>query len=47
MSYLLGVEKVHRIGIQYQEFGDQRHQESKNKAHKDVVDLANKLFEDF
>lgn len=45
MSYLLGVETVHRIGIEYQEFGDQRHQESKNKAHADVVDLANKLCE--
>ncbi len=43
MSYLLGVEAVHHIGIEYQEFGDERHEWSKSKARDAVVELANTL----
>ena len=34
ISKYLGVETIDFIRIEYQEFGDQRHEESKNEAHK-------------
>ena len=43
MSYLLGVETVRHVGIEYQEFGDDRHEQSKIKAHDEVVELASEL----
>jgi FMN-dependent NADH-azoreductase len=43
MSYLLGVKTVHHVGIEYQEFGDERHEQSKNEACEAVVELASML----
>ena len=43
MSYLLGVEKVHHAGIEYQEFGGERHEQSKNEAREAAVELASML----
>lgn len=43
MSYLLGVDTVYHVGIEYQEFGGERHEQSKNKARETVVELANSL----
>ena len=43
MSYLLGVKTVHHVGIEYQEFGDERHEQSKNDARNAVVELASML----
>ena len=43
MSYLLGVDAVHHVGIEYQEFGDERHEQSKIRARHAVVELASTL----
>jgi FMN-dependent NADH-azoreductase len=45
LSKYLGVEHVEHVGIEYQEFGDHRHQASKNKAHAAAGLLANRLAE--
>lgn len=43
VSKYLGVETTYHIGIEYQEFGDERHEQSKIKASKDAIKLAQKL----
>lgn len=42
-SQYLGVEKFYEIRSEYQEFGDQRHAESLNDAHKEVKNLIEQL----
>lgn len=43
VSGYLGVEDIHHIGIEYQEFKDARHQQSCNAAHADVAALVARL----
>jgi len=40
---LLGVARTHRVGIEYQEFGDERHARSKDEAHRRAQELAREL----
>lgn len=45
-SFYLGVsgdDDIHHIGIEYQEFGDDRHRRSIDEAHSGVVTLVEKL----
>jgi FMN-dependent NADH-azoreductase len=42
-SKLLGVVKDHHIAIEYQEFGDERHKQSIDKAHKAIPKLVDHL----
>lgn len=39
-SKYLGVETWHHIGVEYQEFGDERHEKSKREAHEKAYELA-------
>lgn len=43
VSQYLGIEKFYEIRSEYQEFGDQRHQESRNNAYAEIVDLVERL----
>jgi len=43
MSHLLGMDDVHHIGIEYQEFRDDRHKSSKAEALEGVVELATRM----
>ncbi|WP_259782201.1 FMN-dependent NADH-azoreductase [Aestuariispira ectoiniformans] len=43
VSGYLGVEDIHHIGIEYQEFKDARHEQSFAKAHADVAALVDSL----
>ncbi len=43
LSKYLGVENYHHLGIEYQEFSDQRFENSKEQAHQTAKILANKL----
>ncbi len=42
-SKYLGVENIHHVGIEYQEFGDARHRASVKAAHAAARDLAGTL----
>jgi len=42
-SQYLGVEKFYEIRSEYQEFGDQRHEDSRNNAYAEIVNLVEKL----
>ena len=42
-SRYLGVSEFHHVGIEYQEFGDARHDRSKADAERGVRDLARRL----
>ena len=46
LSKYLGVEQFHEIRIEYQEFGDERHQRSIEHAYASVDRLAVKLMEE-
>ncbi|MBY4675030.1 FMN-dependent NADH-azoreductase [Marinobacterium arenosum] len=43
LSKYLGVERFHEIGIEYQEFGDQRHRHSIEQAYRSVDRLVAQL----
>lgn len=43
VSRYLGMSEFHHIGIEYQEFGDQRHEASKAAASREVDDLVAQL----
>jgi len=43
VSKYLGVEGFYHIGSEYQEFADERHEKSLNKAYDSIDDLVNKL----
>lgn len=43
LSHYLGVETIHEINAEYQEFNDDRHINSVKNAHKTAEDLALKL----
>jgi len=45
VSKYLGVSDLHSIEIEYQEFGDQRHQASIQQAHSSIPQLIEKLIE--
>ncbi len=47
LSHYLGVESVYEIGSEYQEFGDERHTESVNKAEEETTKLATKLVQQY
>jgi FMN-dependent NADH-azoreductase len=42
-SKLIGVDEGHHIAIEYQEFGDERHERSIENAHKAVPKLVDNL----
>lgn len=42
-SKYLGVEEIHHVGIEYQEFGDARHRASVTAAHEATLKLADDL----
>lgn len=42
-SRYLGMSEFHHVGIEYQEFGDHRHEESKVAASRAVGDLVSRL----
>lgn len=42
-SRYLGVSEFHHVGIEYQEFGDERHERSKAEANRAVHELAVRL----
>jgi FMN-dependent NADH-azoreductase len=42
-SRLLGVSEHHIIRVEYQEFGDERHQKSIQSAHAAIADLVQQL----
>lgn len=42
-SRYLGVSEFHHVGIEYQEFGDARHERSKAEANRAVHDLVTRL----
>jgi len=43
VSQYLGVEKFYEIRSEYQEFGDQRHEASRNNAYAEIVNLVERL----
>lgn len=43
VSKYLGVEQIEHIGIEYQEFRDERHEASKTKAHQTAKILARRI----
>ncbi|MBN7798556.1 FMN-dependent NADH-azoreductase [Parahaliea mediterranea] len=43
LGHYLGVERFHEIRVEYQEFGDDRHAASIERARRAVVDLAGEL----
>ena len=42
-SRYLGVNEKHFVGIEYQEFGDERHQRSRIRAHRKVRELVDAI----
>lgn len=44
-AHYLGVarDRIHRVTVEYQEFKDQRHEESKARADRDIVRLVSEL----
>ncbi len=46
-SRYLGVSEFHHVGIEYQEFGDARHERSKAEANRAVRDLAVRLSQQY
>ena len=42
-AHYLGVSETHHVGIEYQEFGDERHERSIGDAHAEVTLLAGRL----
>jgi len=45
LSGYLGVAEMHRVAIEYQEFGDERHRRSVARAQEDVVRVVEELSE--
>jgi FMN-dependent NADH-azoreductase len=42
-AHYLGVAETHRVDIEYQEFGDERHRRSIDQAHAEVLRLVEQL----
>ena len=42
-AHYFGVAETHRVAIEYQEFGDERHRQSVDQAHAEVVRLVERL----
>lgn len=42
-AHYFGVAETHRVAIEYQEFGDERHRRSIDQAHAEVVRLVEQL----
>lgn len=42
-SRYLGVDRDHFVGIEYQEFGDSRHERSRTRAHRQARDLVDTM----
>lgn len=40
---LIGISNVHRVRIEFQEFGDERHEKSVETAHKKAIKLAQQI----
>ncbi|MEA5446081.1 NAD(P)H-dependent oxidoreductase [Gammaproteobacteria bacterium AB-CW1] len=43
VAHYLGVNDKHFVSIEYQEFGDERHERSKQSAHQQIDDLVQSL----
>ncbi|GAA0694590.1 NAD(P)H-dependent oxidoreductase [Marinobacterium maritimum] len=43
LSHYLGVDSVHKIRSEYQEFADERHAQSLSQARQSIVELAHQL----
>jgi FMN-dependent NADH-azoreductase len=43
LARYLGAERIEHIGVEYQEFGDHRHEASRNRAHAAAGALARRL----